>query len=86
MIERTFAEKIEISPRELESELWEMDSVQQTDFLLALSQRYSNEFAKVVMQYEYLKDSVASELSLEERATIIYMLKTLIDYLEVKRK
>ena len=86
MIERTFAEKIEISPRELESELWEMDSVQQTDFLLALSQRYSNEFAQVVMQYEYLKDSMASELSDAERVKIIDMLKTLVDYLEVESK
>lgn len=81
-IQRNFTENIEIAPRELESELWNMNATEQADFLLALSQRYKNEFSNVVMQYEYLKDEVHSKLSKEERANVVSMLKTLVEYLE----
>lgn len=81
-IQRNFTENIEIAPRELESELWNMNATEQADFLLALSQRYKNEFSSVVMQYEYLKDEVHSELSKKERANVVSMLKTLVEYLE----
>lgn len=82
MIHRTFTESIEVAPREIERELWNMNATEQTDFLLALSQRYNNEFSNVVMQYEYLKDEVHSELTKEEQTNVVRMLKTLIEYLE----
>ena len=84
MIHRIFTENIEVTPRELERELCDMDAIEQTDFLLALSQRYKSEFSNVVMQYEYLKDKVHSELTEEERTNVINMLKTLIGYLEIE--
>ncbi len=82
MITRVFTESIEVAPRELEKEIWNMNATEQTDFLLALSQRYKNEFSSVVMQYEYLKDEVHSELTKEEQTNVVNMLKTLIEYLE----
>ena len=83
MIRRHFTEDIKITPRELEKELWEMDAVKQTDFLLASSQRYRNETYDFVMQCEHLKDTVHSELLTEkERDNIVNMLKTLVEYLE----
>lgn len=82
MIYRTFTENIRIAPRELEKELWNMNTTEQSDFLLALSQRYKNELSNVVMQYEYLKNEVHSELTKEEQADVVNMLKILIEYLE----
>lgn len=82
MIHRHFTEDIEITPRELVRELWEMDDVKQTDFLLALSQIYKNDFYNFIIQCEYLKDTVHSELTEEERYSVVTMLKTLIEYLE----
>lgn len=56
MIRRTFNEPIHLNPREIESELWDMDTVEQLDFLLAMVQRFDKDFADVCMQLEYLKD------------------------------
>lgn len=81
-IERNFTEKIEIAPRELESELWNMNATEQADFLLALLQRFNNEQHNVTMQYEYLKDEVHSNLTKGEQAHVVDMLKTLVEYLE----
>lgn len=84
MIQRTFTEDIKPTPRELERELCEnMDETEQADFLLALSQRYKNEFSNVVMQYEYIKDQMHFVLNKNELANVINMLKTLIEYLEL---
>lgn len=81
-VQRNFTENIEITPRELENELWNMDATEQTDFLLALSQRFNNDQYNVTMQYEYLKDEAHSELTKEERTNVVNMLKTLVEYLE----
>lgn len=81
-IQRNFTENIKITPRELENELWNMDAIKQTDFLLALSQRFNNDQYNVTMQYEYLKDEVHSNLTKGEQAHVVDMLKTLVEYLE----
>lgn len=81
-VQRNFTENIEITPRELENELWNMNATEQTDFLLALSQRYENEHFNVVMQYEYIKDTMRSILTEEDRRDVVNMLKTLVEYLE----
>ena len=87
MIRRTFTEDIKPTSRELERELCEdMDETEQVDFLLALSQRYKNEFSNVVMQYEYIKDQMHYVLTKDELTNVINMLKTLIEYLEDKEE
>ncbi len=87
MIYRTFTEDIKPTSRELEYELCEnMDETEQTDFLLALSQRYKNEFSNVVKQYEYIGDKAHSALSKDELTNMVNMLNTLIEYLELKEE
>lgn len=69
-------------PRELEYELLIMNAIEQTDFLLSLSQRYEIDFSNIIKQYQALGEEVRSSLTKEEQTNVINMLKTLIEYLE----
>lgn len=79
---RTFTENIKPMPRELEYELLIMNAIEQTDFLLSLSQRYEIDFSNIIKQYQALGEEVRSSLTKEEQTNVINMLKTLIEYLE----
>lgn len=81
MIERHFTEKIKLTPREVESELWEMDTIEQVDFLLAMIQRFDKEFGNVCMQLEYLKDEKDRVLTDLEKRYLKDRLETILEYL-----
>lgn len=81
MIERYFSEKIKLKPREVESELWQMDTIEQVDFLLAMIQRFDREYGNVCMQLEYLKDEKDKVLTDLEKKYLKARLKTILEYL-----
>ena len=81
MIRRTFNESIHLNPREIESELWNMDTIEQVDFLLAMVQRFDKEFVNVCMQLEYLKDEKNKALTDLERRHLRDRLETILEYL-----
>ncbi len=81
MIRRTFNETIYLNPREIESELWEMDTIEQLDFLLAMIQRFNNENGNVCMQLEYLKDKKDEVLTHFEKIRLRNSLETILEYL-----
>lgn len=81
MIRRTFNESIHLNPREIESELWEMDTIEQVDFLLAMIQRFDREFGNVCMQLENLKDEKDKVLTDLEKRYLKDRLETILEYL-----
>jgi len=81
MIERHFTEKIKPTPREVESELWEMNTIEQVDFLLAMIQRFDREFGNVCIQLENLKDEKDRVLTDLEKRYLKDRLETILEYL-----
>ena len=81
MIERHFTEKIKPTPREVESELWEMNTIEQVDFLLAMIQRFDRKFGNVCMQLEYLKDEKDRVLTDLEKRYLKDRLEIILEYL-----
>ena len=81
MIRRTFNESIHLNPREIESELWEMDTIEQVYFLLAMIQRFDKEFGNVCMQLENLKDEKNKVLTDLEKRYLKDRLETILEYL-----
>lgn len=71
-----------ITPRELEEELWNMDSVEQTDLLLAMSQRFRNESYKVLMQMQNVHDEFVAGLNDEERRDVVRFFEQILEYLK----
>ena len=71
-----------IMPRELEEELWNMDSVEQTDLLLAMSQRYKRESYKVYMQLQNIHDEFVAGLNDEERRDVVRLFEQILEYLK----
>lgn len=73
---------LHITPRELEEELWGMDSVEQTDLLLAMSQRYKRDSYKVLMQLQNIHDEFVTGLYEEERNDVVRLFETILEYLK----
>ena len=82
MITRTQTIEIKPDSREIESEIWDMDSVEQSDLILALSQRYKNEYVPFLRQLSYVRDELDSDLNDEEMAKVIDMFETILEYLK----
>lgn len=81
-MKRNIEVDLHIMPRELEEELWGMDSVEQTDLLLAMSQRYRRESYKVLMQMQNIHDEVFAGLNDEERSDVVRLFETILEYLK----
>ena len=86
MITRVNTIGIELTPRELEREFWDMNSIEQTDFLLAFAQRYINDNYHMCMQFEYIADEMSKELSKGEYETIVETLQTFCNTLNKGEK
>ena len=82
MITRELNITINPTPREIEKEIWGFDSVEQSDLILAMAQRFKNERFKVLMQLEYFTDSLKSELTKEEYNNVVDLFETIVNYLE----
>lgn len=81
-MKRNIEVDLHINPRELEEELWGMDSVEQTDLLLAMSQRYRRESYKVLMQLQNIHDEFVEGLNDEERSVVVRLFETILEYLK----
>lgn len=82
MIQRRIPVNISPTPREIEQEIWQMDSVEQTDLLLAMSQRFSNECASVQSQIYAVSIDVKKELNADERRNVIHLLECILEYVK----
>ena len=80
MITRELSITMNPTPREIEEEIWSFDSIEQSDLILAMAQRFKNERYKVLMQLEYLTDDLKSELTKEEYNNVIDLFETIVDY------
>lgn len=81
-MKRNIEVDLHITPRELEEELWGMDSVEQTDLLLAMSQRYKRDSYKVLMQLQNIHDEFVTGLYEEERSDVIRLFEQILEYLK----
>ena len=82
MIQRTEVINVELTPREIELEIWNMDSGQQADLLLAMSQRYKSDEYHFLMQLLYIKDDFNSLLSTKEKENVIKMFEDILEYIK----
>lgn len=80
MITRTQTIEIKPDSREIESEIWDMDCVEQSDLILALSQRYKNEYVPFLKQLTYVRDELDADLNDEEKDRVIDMFETILEY------
>jgi len=61
------------TPREIECEIWNMDSTEQVDLILAMCQRYEIECGNVCMQSQAISDDLKKLLNREERIKRVLM-------------
>lgn len=80
---RTETFEITLTSREIENEIWGLDSVQQVDLILAMAQRYKNDQHHVLMQLTNIADDFKEMLTDEERRYALRLLEDIITYLKV---
>ena len=83
MVQRTEVVNVELTPIEIESEIWNMDSEQQADLLLAMSQRYkSDERHGFQIQLLNIRGEMDSWFNNEEKENVIKMFEDILDYIK----
>ena len=82
MIQRTETFNIELTPRELEQELWCMDSLEQAELLLAMVQRYNKQTSDVLYQLDAVTRDFCNKLNDDERRDAIMLFGEIVDYLK----
>ena len=73
---------MKLTPRELEEELWEMNSLEQSDFLLAMVQRFNNQTANVLEQIYCIGIDSNHDLNDDEKRDTIRFFEEILNYLE----
>ena len=82
MIQRTETVNIKPTSREIEQEIWNMDSTEQVDLLLAMSQRYKKETGNVLFQVYVVSEDLKEILDAEERRDVIRLFEQIVVYLK----
>lgn len=82
MIQRKETINISLTPREIESEIWNMDSEEQADLILAMAQRYKNNTGLVIMQIANVEDDFEKLLNNDEKEDAIRLFETILEYLK----
>ena len=77
--------EFEITPTELEEELWGMDSSDQSIMLALMSRRLENEYADVCMQLENVKDALKENFGEKTRQRVVVMLELMLTYVRGAR-
>lgn len=77
MIRRTKEIIIAPTPSEIENEIWEMDTVEQTDLLVAMSRRYKGNY-DWLMQLAYLGDDFNNLVDEDDKKRVIEMLEQIL--------
>ena len=70
------------TPRELEEELWEMNSLEQADFLLAMVQRFNGQTAEVLEQIYCMGMDSDNALNDDEKKETIGFIEIILEYLK----
>ena len=70
------------TPRELEEELWEMNSLEQSDFLLAMVQRFNGQTADVLQQIYCIGMDSNNDLNDDEKKETIGFIEIILEYLK----
>ena len=74
------------TPQEVEKIIWDGDSEEQADILICMANRYYNEHTSVEMQLLNVAMELNEHTSAENREKVIRMLKTFMDFLEIKEE
>ena len=82
MVQRTEVINVELTPNEIESEIWNMDSEQQADLLLAMSQRYKSDEYHFLMQLLNIRGEIDSWFNNKEKENVIKMFEDILDYIK----
>lgn len=83
MIHRTVEVSVTPSPRELEGELWKMDSIAQADFVLAMTQRMSDRALSVRNRVEKFAEGFEN-LNHDERRDAIMLFNHILEVMKNK--
>ena len=82
IINRLVPFDIESTPQEIAKEIWFMYDTEQVDMLLALSRLYDEHTFDFLMQLSYIENVINKELTREEKAKIIHMFESILEYLK----
>lgn len=79
--------RIDLTPKEIETLIWDLPSDQQAKLLIAIGERYKAESANVCEQLEYIKDELSNKepsdniYYLQDRYAIVKALRTILEYI-----
>lgn len=82
LVKREATVNVKLTPREIENEIWEMDSTEQVDLILAMAQRYKRDCGNICMQLQYIEDDFHELLTKEEQKVAIRVFESILDYLK----
>lgn len=73
---------IELSPREVADEIWDMASVEQASLLNNLADIYQTDFPNFCMQLEYVYREFKGDCGEAEKEKVVRMLKKMVEYFD----
>lgn len=73
---------IELSPREVADEIWDMTSDEQASLLNNLADIYEAYFPDFCMQLEYVYGEFENDYSEAEKEKVVSMLKKMVEYFD----
>ena len=85
MIHRTVQVSVTPSPREIEECIWTMNSVEQTDLVLAMTQRLNDRWFFTLDRIDKLKNNFVASLNDEERKHAAVLFKAIASALEYEK-
>lgn len=75
---------IELSPREVADEIWDMASDEHASLLNNLADIYQADFPNFCMQLEYVYQEFKNDYGEAEQKKVVEMLKTMVEYFDRK--
>ena len=73
---------IELSPREVADEIWDMTSDEQASLLNNLADIYEADFPNFCMQLEYVYGEFENDYGETEQKKVVRMLETMVEYFD----
>ena len=73
---------IELSPREVADEIWDMASDEQASLLNNLADIYEADFPHFCMQLEYVYGEFENDYGETEQKKVVRMLETMVEYFD----
>ena len=73
---------IELSPREVADEIWDMTSAEQASLLNNLADIYQANFPNFCMQLEYVYGDFEDDYGETEQKKVVRMLETMVEYFD----